>query len=63
MLGDRWKVGRGRGVEPALERLLAGGHVAQLVQAQPFGRSLARDQVAMMDGVERAAEEPDGASG
>ena len=44
---------------PALERLLAGRHEPELVQAQRLGGDLADDQMAVMDGIERAAEEAD----
>jgi hypothetical protein len=43
----------------AFKRLLAGGHEAQYLEPQLLPSDLGNDQVAMMDRVERAAEEAD----
>ena len=50
----------GRGVAPLLERLLPGREEAQLVQAERLRRDAGDDQVAVVNGIERAAEEADG---
>ena len=50
--------GRGRrGVSAGLERLRPRRHESQLVQAERFGRDSPDDQMAVMDGIEGAAEE------
>ncbi len=56
--------GRGRGgVAADLEGLLAGGDEPKLVEAKRLDGDLGHDQMAVMDGIERAAEEADGAHG
>src|SRR5262249_60884369 len=60
---DDAPVGAGRRGPPLLERRLAGRQEAQLVQAEGLQRDPSDDQVAMVDGVERAAEEADGGHG
>ena len=49
----------GGGVAAELERLLAGGNEPELVEAERLGGDLGDDQMAVMDGIERAAEEAD----
>ena len=62
-LQHRGPVGGGGGVTAALEGLLARRDEPQLVEAERFGGDLADDQMAVVDGIERAAEEADGGHG